>query len=66
MRQFMEEFSLFVKQFYRIIVWSVEKLQKLKIQKLQGQKVEECFYQNVQHVIVKSRNLSKNKKLVDY
>ena len=40
-RHFIKDFGLFTKQCYRIIVWSVEKLQKLKIQKLQGQKTEE-------------------------
>ena len=43
------------------------KIQKVKIQKLGGQKSEkEYFYQNLHYVIVKSRNLSKSKKLVDY
>ena len=33
-------------------------MQKVKIQKLQGQKTDEyCFYQNVQCVIVKNQNL---------
>ena len=36
-----EDFSLFTKQHYCIIVWSVEKIQKVKIQKLQEQKTEE-------------------------
>ena len=37
------KFSLFIKQCYRI-AWSVEKIQKVKIQKLQGKKKEEyCF-----------------------
>ena len=27
---------------------------------------EKCFYQNVQCVIVRNQNLSKNKKLADY
>ena len=41
-----DHFSLFIKQCYQI-VWSVEKTQKVKIQKLQGQKMEEWFfYQN--------------------
>ena len=38
--KFIEDFSLFIKQCYHI-VWSVEKIQKVKIQKLQGQKMEE-------------------------
>ena len=33
--------SLFIKQYYCIIVSSVEKIQKVKIQKLQQQKMEE-------------------------
>ena len=32
------------------------KIQKIKIQKFQGQKTEEFFYQNVQRVIVKNQN----------
>ena len=40
LNQFIEDFSLFVKQCY-LIVWSVEKIQKVKIQKLQGEKTEE-------------------------
>ena len=40
MHKFIEDFSLFIKQYYHI-VWSVEKIQKVKIQKLQGQKMEE-------------------------
>ena len=43
LNQFIKDFSLFIKQCYRIIVWSVEKIQSVKIQKLQGQKTEECF-----------------------
>ena len=38
--KFIEDFSLFIKQCYHI-VWSVEKIQKVKIQMLQGQKMEE-------------------------
>ena len=40
-RKFIEEFRIFIKQQYYDIVSSVEKIQKLKIQKLQGQKMEE-------------------------
>ena len=40
-RKFIEEFRIFIKQQYYDIVSSVEKIQKLKIQKLQGQKTEE-------------------------
>ena len=40
MRRFIENHSVFIKQCYRI-AWSVEKIQKLKIQKLQGQKMED-------------------------
>ena len=39
-RQVIEDFSLFIKQCYRIIVWSIEKIHKVKIQKLQKQKIE--------------------------
>ena len=35
--KFIEDFSLFIKQCYHI-VWSVEKIQRIKIQKLSGQK----------------------------
>ena len=39
-------------------VWSVEKIQKVKIQKLEGQKTEkQWFYQNMQYVIVENQNL---------
>ena len=38
--KFMEYFSLFIKQFY-CIMWSVEKIQEVKIQKLQEQKTKE-------------------------
>ena len=38
--KFIEDFRLCIKQCYRI-VWTVEKIQKLKIQKLWGQKTEE-------------------------
>ena len=38
--RFIKDFSLFIKQCYQI-VWSVEKIQKVKFQKLQGQKTEE-------------------------
>ena len=66
MQKLIEGFSLFIKECYRI-VWSVEKIQKVKIEKLQGQKTEEqCFNQNVQCVIVKNQTLLKNKKLVNY
>ena len=37
----MKDFSLFIKQCYCIIVWSVEKIQKVKIQNLKEQKMEE-------------------------
>ena len=46
-----EDFTLFMKQSFINLVNHkvlVEKIQKVKIQKLQGQKAEEyCFYQNV-------------------
>ena len=38
--KFIVDFSLFTKQCYRI-VWSVEKIQKVRIQKLQKEKTEE-------------------------
>ena len=41
LNQFIEDFSLLIKQCYHIIVGSVQKTQKKKIQKLQGQKTEE-------------------------
>ena len=43
-------------------------MQKVKIQKLQGQTTEECFYQHVQCVMVKNQNpnLANKKKLVDH
>ena len=48
LNQFIQDFSLFIKQCYCIVVWNVEEIQKVKIQKLQGQKTEEwCFYKIV-------------------
>ena len=42
-----------------------KKSNNLKTQKLQGQKTEEeCFYKNVQCVVVENQNLSNSKKLV--
>ena len=38
--KFIEDFSLFLKQCY-YSVWSVEKIQKVKIQESQGHKMEE-------------------------
>ena len=38
--KFIEDFSLFIKESYSI-AWSVEKIQKIKIQNLQGQETEE-------------------------
>ena len=38
--KFIKDFSLFIRQSYRI-AWSVQKIQKVKIQKLQGKKTEE-------------------------
>ena len=35
---FIEDFSLFIKQNYSVEIWSVEKIQKWKTKKLQGQK----------------------------
>ena len=43
LNQFIKDFSLFIKLCYHIIVWGVEKIQKVKVQKLQGQKTEEYF-----------------------
>ena len=40
LNKLIEDFSQFMKQCYRI-AWSVEKIQKVKIQNLQGQKTEE-------------------------
>ena len=63
--KFIEDFNLFIKQRDRI-AWSVKKIQKVKIRNLNGQKIDECFFQNVQWVIVKNRDLLKNEKLVGY
>ena len=38
--KFIEDSSLFIKQCYHV-AWSVEKIHKVKIQKLQGQKTKE-------------------------
>ena len=40
MRNFIKEISLFIKQCHRI-VWNIEKIKKIKTQKLQGQSAEE-------------------------
>ena len=56
-------FCLFVKQSYHI-VWNVEKIQKEKIQKFQGQKTDElCFYQNVQFMIIKKLKFTKQQEV---
>ena len=60
LKQLIEEFSLFTKQCYRIL-WSVQKIQKVEVQKLLTQKGEECFCQNNICMIVKKQNLSKTK-----
>ena len=62
-----DKLKLKIKQCSRIAS-SLEKIQKVQLQNLQGQKKKEkkCFYQNVPHVIVKNQILSNNKKLVDY
>ena len=41
LKQFIEDFSLFIKQCY-CVVWSVENLQKVKTQTMEKQ----CFYRN--------------------
>ena len=43
LKQFIEDLSLFTKQCYHI-VWSVEKIQKVKIQKLQAKKRENNLF----------------------
>ena len=60
LKQLIEEFSLFTKQCYRIL-WSVQKIQKVEVQKFLTQKGEECFCQNNICMIVKKQNLSKTK-----
>ena len=52
--QLIKGFNLLIKLYY-CIPWSEEKTQKIKIEKLKGQKTEEqCFYQNVQCMIIKN------------
>ena len=64
--KYVDKLKLKIKQCYRIAS-SLEKIQKVQLQKLQGQKEKKkCFYQNVQRVIVKNQILSNNKKLVHY
>ena len=54
----MKNFSLIIKQCY-LIVWSAEKIQKVKFQKLQQQKKEnQSFHKNVHCVAVKYQDLS--------
>ena len=61
LKQLIEEFkSLFTKQCYRIL-WSVEKIQKVEVQKLLTQKGEECFCQNNICMIVKKTKFIKDK-----
>ena len=44
-----------------------KKIQKVKTREFQSQiKENQCFYQNVQCVEVKTQDFSKNKKLIDY
>ena len=46
LKQFIEDFSLFIKQCY-CVVWSVENLQKVKTQTMCRLKMEkQCFYRN--------------------
>ena len=57
------KFCLFIKQSYHI-VWNVEKIQKEKIQKFQGQKTDElCFYQNVQFMIIEKSKFTKQQEV---
>ena len=66
-QHFIKDFNLFKKPGYRIN-WSVEKEQTVKVQGSQRRiKENQCFYQNVQCVIVNNWDLSKSKKpVVDY
>ena len=41
LQQFIKDFNLFIKQCY-LTIWSVEKIQKVKTQKLKRQIKEEC------------------------
>ena len=57
------KFCLFIKQSYHI-VWNVEKIQKEKIQKFQGQKTDElCFYQHVQFMIIEKSKFTKQQEV---
>ena len=42
-QQFIKDFNLFIKHFY-LDVWSVEQIQNIKTQKLQGKKKEKVIF----------------------
>ena len=59
LRQLIKDFSLIIKQFYRIVS-SIEKKLRLKFRNLQRTiKENQCFHQNMQCVAVKNPNLLK-------
>ena len=63
--KYIDKLKLKIKQCYRIAS-SLEKIQKVQLQKLQGQKKKNSFYQKVPCIIVKNQILSNNKKLIHY
>ena len=64
--QFIDDFSLIIKQCC-CIVWSVEKIQKVQIPKLQRKKNDRIMLLEKCEVCDSwNQNLSKSKKLADY
>ena len=64
LKQFIRDFSLFIKECYRI-VWSVEKIQKVKTQKSNNvRNIRIMLSSKCANVIVKKQDLSKSAKLL--
>ena len=64
LKQFIRDFSLFIKECYRI-VWSVEKIEKVKTQKSNNvRNIRIMLSSKCANVIVKKKDLSKSAKLL--
>ena len=64
LKQFIRDFSLFIKECYRI-VWSVEKIEKVKTQKSNNvRNIRIMLSSKCANVIVKKQDLSKSAKLL--
>ena len=63
-QHFFKDLNLLIKQFY-LVVWSIEKIQKIKTQKL-WIKEKQWLYQKEQYVTLKNQELFRSGKLVGY